>query len=466
MLYPVYLIKDACTRLTALNAIVEKNLKTPEKFNTVDVMPKISNAMNDALTGTSEMQFCFSSNEYRMMARIVSNSAGVIENTENISLDLLSNQLKQIIELLDGVDEHMNEDHYRWRFARNFAPNKTNPTVYSRSFYSKLSEKLACCNRNVNVLLMRDNNGGQAKEMRETAGSLKAVYYGIGMPESISSYVRDYFDHVALGSMRGGSATNNAFDIVVCSPIAKISIDSTKANIEKTALMDDVRDTLKYLRLGGYLVMGIPYFRFSRDISAYLARTFEDIQLLRPEELDDETGFVYFIGRKKDRSKDIAASNDVSGNISFHLMRRLSHDIDAASLIADMQSITLSINEIPIISFTGSVLDAREQYSIVERSSASVQFWANAREKVHSTSDKHPPLPFGLGQIALVTCSGCMDGVIEEGNDCCHLVKGRVVKCSEITQSEDGEVTKISKIESNRVEINILTPDGELKKLA
>lgn len=466
MLYPIYLIKDAYVRLTALAAIVEKNLKTPEKFNATDVMPKISQSLNDALTGMAEVRFAFDGSEYRLLSQVVTNSASIIENTENISLDLLLNQLKQINDLLDGIDEHTNDSSYRWRFSRNFAPYKTTANLYPNYVFGKLAEKLTGCDRNINALFMRDCGGGQAHAMKESFGDIKVTYHGIGLPDNISTYVRDCFDRVALGQMRGGSVTNAAFDLLVCSPAARLNIDQSKANIEKTVLMDDVRDTLKYLRIGGYLFMGIPYFRFSRDISAYLARTFEDIQLLRLADLDDETGYVYFLGRKKDRSKDLAAANDVSGNESFHLMRRLSHDADVATLFTDMQNYSLPINEVVVTSFTGSSIDAREQYIIIEKSAASMQFWADKNAKVQNVTDRHPPLPFSIGQLGLVTCSGCLDGVIEEGGGCCHLVKGRVVKYTDVSQTEDNEVTKISKIESNRVEINILTPDGEHKKLA
>ena len=467
MLYSVYLIEDSCTRLKTLSTAIEKNLKTPEKFDAGDVLPKLSNAINDTLTGLSELQFGCDDTRYNMLFQLVKNAAGLIEKPENISLDLLHNQVTQVINFVESsVNKDMYEGDYSWYYSRHFNPNRSKPNPYPNSLFYKIASTLVPCDRNINVLTMRDVDGEQSYNMRECFGSVKATYYGVGLPDSIASYVRDRFDRVALGAMRGGSITNAVFDFLVCSPIPKLNFDIDKAVAEKTAVLDDVRDSFKYLRLGGFLIMGLPYFRFSREVCAYLARTFEDIQVLRPSMLDKETGYVYFIGRKRDRTKDTAASNDVSGNESFYLMRKLSHDADAATLLDDMRPFALPVNEVPIPNFTGSILDTREQLQIIERSSASQSFWNDMKEQPHNDEDKHPPLPLGFGQIGLVTCSGCMNGVINEGNGCCHLVKGRVVKYTEINSTEDKDVTKISKIESNRVEINILTPDGEHKKLA
>lgn len=68
--------------------------------------------------------------------------------------------------------------------------------------------------------------------------------------------------------------------------------------------------------------------------------------------------------------------------------------------------------------------------------------------------------------IGLVLTSGCLDGIIEEDDGHRHLIRGRVSK-QKTTESEySAHQSEITTITSNKVEINVLLPNGEYKILA
>lgn len=71
-----------------------------------------------------------------------------------------------------------------------------------------------------------------------------------------------------------------------------------------------------------------------------------------------------------------------------------------------------------------------------------------------------------MGQIGLVLTSGCLDGVVEEYEGQYHAIKGMVTKVRDFNNSrEDNDETSIETI-SNKVQINLLTPDGKFIELA
>ena len=103
-------------------------------------------------------------------------------------------------------------------------------------------------------------------------------------------------------------------------------------------------------------------------------------------------------------------------------------------------------------------------------------FFESLKNKTDGMKDLKPLLPFNIGQIGLILTSGCLDGIIDESDGCFHLVKGRVAKKIDTYTSTEGEIMKISRnkqeqtiettsITSNRVEIKLVFPDGEIKTL-
>ena len=115
--------------------------------------------------------------------------------------------------------------------------------------------------------------------------------------------------------------------------------------------------------------------------------------------------------------------------------------------------------------FRGSVLDEEELEQIINTSGLMSSFWKQ-HEIEQNESNIRPLLPFNMGQIGLVLTSGCLDGVVEEYEGQYHAIKGMVTKVRDFNNSrEDNDETSIETI-SNKVQINLLTPDGQFIELA
>ena len=94
-------------------------------------------------------------------------------------------------------------------------------------------------------------------------------------------------------------------------------------------------------------------------------------------------------------------------------------------------------------------------------------FWK--KQQIDRISDRtaRPLLPFSIGQLGLVLTSGCLDGVIEEPDNCSHVVKGRVIKVVDTEReiNDTRDQVEISSTTSNRVEISMFLPDGTYRCL-
>ena len=74
---------------------------------------------------------------------------------------------------------------------------------------------------------------------------------------------------------------------------------------------------------------------------------------------------------------------------------------------------------------------------------------------------KRPPLPLHSGHLGLLLASGCLDGLVGEGDDI-HVVRGKVVKTINTYEEMKGDVLEERSIESYQVSIKILTKDGDI----
>ena len=72
-----------------------------------------------------------------------------------------------------------------------------------------------------------------------------------------------------------------------------------------------------------------------------------------------------------------------------------------------------------------------------------------------------------MGQIGLVLTSSCLDGVVEEYEGQHHAIKGMVNKIRHTDTNNDvGNEESVLETISNKVQINIITPDGQFIELA
>ena len=124
---------------------------------------------------------------------------------------------------------------------------------------------------------------------------------------------------------------------------------------------------------------------------------------------------------------------------------------------------------IPIETFRGSVLDMEELHYLVEHSGALDEMFENQHVEKIGESSTRPLLPFNIGQIGLILSSGSLDGVVEEGNGVCHVIKGMTIKETDtVTEqsTENGRImTQSTDTVRNKVQITALGADGTFYNL-
>lgn len=312
--------------------------------------------------------------------------------------------------------------------------------------------------RTVNVIDPRCRQGVNAENFKRNSPGSKL--WGIGLSDKRIDDTKKKFHRVAMGSIKGSNVSNDVFDVVLLQP--DISLEQSGERFFTKKEKELLLKAINYLRPGGSIVLALPYFRFYKDICLFMAKNFSNLQIRKYQSTAfSKSGFVYVTGtRKTDREIDEDG----------YTLLRYAFDIDS---IHDMNETPfersfLPSQELEIKVFRGSVLDPDEVKRIYETSPCVAQFWNSQKVEKLSENTKNPLLPFNVGQLGLVLTSGCLDGVVDEGNGHFHVVKGRVVKKVDSAQDVDMANNQVEIVEttSNRVEINVFLPDGTHKILA
>jgi len=279
-----------------------------------------------------------------------------------------------------------------------------------------------------------------------------AVTYGIELDKKRAEEAKGNLDYVLPCGYEEVRITNNAFSILWLNPPYDFEKsdeedDRSHERKEKTFLAN----TLKYLKPGGILIYIIPQVRLTKPIAKLLSSRFQDIQTYRfPDEEYKAFGQIVVLGVKKPRSEP-----------------------DDAECLRLAQVSDISLDEIPILSEPIYDVSPGNEISLfvstaisietVEKEVTSSPLWKRMAElsSVHDGLLHRPPLPLHAGHLGLLLASGCLDGLVGEGDDQ-HVVRGKVVKTIDSYEEMKGDVTEIHEVESYQVSIKILTRAGDL----
>lgn len=286
-----------------------------------------------------------------------------------------------------------------------------------------------------------------------------ANLYGISnkIEVRVSKEERVKIKRLILGGIKNITVSNDSFDIVIATP--KISF-SYYGHDEKF-IPEEVQyleRALNYLRKDGVLVYPTPICAISKSVATFLSKNFKNIYVVSGG--DEMPNSVVIMATKK------SGWERGLNPKTFAFLRNI---IMSPKLLEkqEEQSYTLPNNVIDVRRFRGGKLDTGEMNLLFSMSSIMKEFWK--KQKVDKISDRtaRPLLPFSIGQLGLVLTSGCLDGVIEEPDNCSHVVKGRVIKVIDTGRSLNnaGNQVEISSTTSNRVEISMFLPDGTYRCL-
>jgi hypothetical protein len=309
--------------------------------------------------------------------------------------------------------------------------------------------------RNIKLFDPRCKTGDNIRKFKSFRSDIQS--FGLESNVDYANIAKAYIDRCIKGTLTGSKISNDVFDVMFLMPkITWMAEFSTQGTLKEREEKVAIRNTIKYVRPNGVVVLTIPSFRLGKDIAFMLSKMLSDVQVVKHPE--SPMRYITILG-KKNISKE--AKQDIYALLS---------DLDYANLPG--YGAPLNLYQIPnevldVQFFRGSVLDDEELDAIVAGSKMYDSFWNKQNFRINN-EDQRPLLPFNIGQIGLVLTSGCLDGVIEEYDGQYHAIKGMVTKVKQTIQSNNENNTERTTVETfqNMVQINIFTPDGEFIELA
>ena len=440
--------------MRSLTATIEKNLEKEEHKMVFEVVKgNAVQAFMDYKSAVEELMYLLE--EPDMTLRTANNIATMLERMFSSAAEF--EEVKDaMVTALAPFDNYDGFDSYDY-FATKSEQRRSFRNGYISSIYMDLLANAMPKNvtRPLKVVDPYTYDGSRAFMLMDRYDKPLQVY-GIDTNMDILLGDKSRFERLVVGELKGSMVTNDVFDVLLLVP--PVSLEKKGKNVIEKIERDYLHKTINYLRPDGLMIYSIPLTHMYKEVCQYLAKNLKDIQI----RLDGI--HVYICGyRNTDKNREA----DKDALIALRTLQ-LNRSNDCYILDNPLNSFTLPLPATQVLTFRGSKLDETEFAAMYEKSNATETFLKEQRVDKLSDNAKSPLLPFNVGQLGLILTSGCLDGVIDEGNGICHAVKGRVIKKRDVQKEVDNEKDKIdvTEIVANRVEINAFLADGTYKCLA
>lgn len=452
----MYTIKDNIFRMEALTKQIKETTPVEElvtyqgKFNAIayDLQLAVGEACITINSGLFDIK-------YENIMNFIDNA----QRAENY--DEFKSAVANIVAEFEGFQySDYTVSSYREKAAR-FAQLHRTKSKYTidnmRPLYKFIQEHIKVpVNRDVTLFYPDCDNAENVVPFNQID---RLLAYGNEDYDSALYEAKKRMHKVVKGGLKGSRIQNKAFDLLFCDPIIGTDVSEDKF-VTKRPEKGYILDMVKYLRDDGVIIIAIPYTRLYKDVCGTISRQFKNITVFKANDRDfHDLGLVYVVGQKE-YAKD--------GRPDEYNKLRALYD---KSRIKDLQEIDCCDYVLPrgntvIDIFKGSSLDLEEVESIIDTSGLMDKIWKSQAVERLGDSDKSPLLPFNIGQLGLVLTSGCLDGVVDEGDGYKHLIKGRVSKYTQEVEETTAKGVEVTETTVNKVEINVLLPNGEFKVLA
>lgn len=308
-------------------------------------------------------------------------------------------------------------------------------------------------NRDFNVFSTRARRGDTLKYIKDQTD--KAQTYALEENEDLLRELKTHCNRTIKGVLNGSRISNDVFDIMYLSPRISWEYSFTELGglMEKTE-KSMLRGHIKHLRNNGIFIFNIPYFRLTSDMALVTSKLLDNVQIIK--KTDDKLKQVLIIGTKK-------ITRDAKEDI-YSMLSTIKYE-EIPTQLSNKYNLSSGGIKLPDI-FRGSALDQDEIQSLINNSGLMNSFWKK-HEVDNNKQSTRPLMPFNMGQIGLVLTSGCLDGTVEEYEGQYHAIKGMVTKIKHTNSNSDtNNEETVTETISNKVQINIVTPDGEFIELA
>lgn len=448
MIFPMYILKDRVYKLESQH----KNMKTKTEHIEQE-RSKLYGFIYDMKLALAELIAATDDSTYRDYIDFL--SARLKEASECEEATELINTLSLIINRFNNIDFGVQFTYYELTDGyRSYNSHKYINGDYIRS----IADGLDTQGRKFNIF---DTSCGKGELLEIFKEKPLAQTYGLELENYKAEDAKKHATKIIKGVVRGSRIKNEAFDVLIAN--CPIKYELTDNMLNGSILKEEkqfLQSTLKYLNFGGIAIIGIPHYRMHKDLCSSLSRQLEDAIVVKGiGGINDKLKMIYICGKK---------SANKNMDEEFYNKLRSCYDYNNIDSIFNIQMPKYKLigNYVNVDLFKGSLLDMDELFEIVEISGAMDSFFDKQKVDKISENTKQPLLPFNVGQIGLVLTSGCLDGIVDEGDGYCHLVKGRVSKKSETQREVSTGVVQETEVVSNRVEINVILPNGEFKTLA
>lgn len=257
----------------------------------------------------------------------------------------------------------------------------------------------------------------------------------------------------------GCRISNGVFDAVLCVPYyTYTSYSSNIKDIQKEEKQYLV-NALKYVKPDGILMLIIKRYRMTKDMSSIIAKYLSNVSII---ECTDNNDILIVGNRKKDKEAD--------QELYYRLRKLYKKDFEYDN-VADI-SLSISKTNLSVDAFKGCMYHQSMLRDVLSSGNLLEQFKQKLENTDSVEESKKPLLPFNVGQLGLVLTSGCLNGIIEEPEDNLHrkhyhVIKGSVIKKKDfVSSAEERGIVTTEEVTSNKVNINIIKPNGDILTLA
>lgn len=370
--------------------------------------------------------------------------------------DEMKQAMASIISLFSEYDRYSYYELWNCKISARSNRNEF-PTSFSYEYLKQLTEGFKGMTRPITVLNPYIGNCDSALVIKDVYCEPMNLY-AVDVNQTLRNTEKQEFHRLIIGDLKGATISHDVFDVVLAAP--PTSLDRKGKNYIEKIERDYLQRSLSYVRDGGVFAFAIPVTHLYKEMCQYLAKNLKDVQIRL---LDKKIAFICGY-RNMDKSRTV----DRAAHLALRTLILNLDDEKYDCSKTPLKALTLPLAAMEVKMFRGSKIDESEFPKMYAESSATQSFLDSQKVEKLSENTKTPLLPFNVGQLGLILTSGCLDGVIDEGDGYYHVVKGRVVKKNDVSHDVSAERGRVdvTKVESNRVEINVFLADGTYKRLA
>ena len=319
----------------------------------------------------------------------------------------------------------------------------------------------------VNVLLSRANFEPAALlQMKKDLGMDVRLY---GMYDS-SSYLKDMelrtcMEKCCFGAAVDYNVRNNIFDIAFQRFGGDIDYNDAyigTAASSESPVTKDLQRFWRYLAPGGILLYLVPSFLLRHKERSIMATRYSLLWTLHV--MDKRYGDApdcQLLALRKEKMMSVDERDETYNAITNRAVKNALTEEDIATAVKEIPEDDNGVVNL----FSGP----EDDMLIIEM--ALKESTLKIKDEKRRNRTIEPLLPLKKGQIGQIIASGRLNGIIDEGDGCKHVIAGRVIKRHRHEHSEDFTDPENAKQEditylNNVVEINAIGGDGWMKEIS